>query len=561
MRALVYLMFFASGLAALVYQVVWTKLLTLTFGVTFLAVSTVLTTFFGGLALGSYLGGRWIEGRRRGFLWYGAAELLVGLYAMAFILLLHLNNGAYVLLARATGSGFAGLTLIKFVLSALLLIIPTTLMGATLPILSKTLSRGRRTFALDIGGLYAVNTLGAVSGAVLTAFLLIPSLGLSAILYGTGVLNFAIGLTAILLGRSSAARALEGEAGRARGPATEAAGLGARPVAGASGAGQGVPSYYGAVVLWGFALSGFTGLCYEVIWTRVLGFILTGTVYAFAVVLAVFLTGIALGSLVFSSFIDRVRSQAAVVYIFSAVEALIGLSSLALIILYDRLPSMGLYARLDSTPNWGEFVYLNFLTSFITLIVPTFLFGATFPLVCKIYDWSAERVGEKIGRIYSLNTVGGILGSFVGGFVLIPFVGMQNAIVLTAGLNILIAIVTTLASPLGGRALRAALPLASIVLMAALLAVLPANMPLSLHRSLLRPGEKMLYYREGATATVMIAERPGAGIEASNKRLWVNGNRATAVALLPFTQRRLFDASMPAPGRSAIMTVAVAPSL
>jgi len=124
--------------------------------------------------------------------------------------------------------------------------------------------------------------------------------------------------------------------------------------------------------------------------------------------------------------------------------------------------------------------------------------------------------------------VGGILGSFVSGFVLIPFVGMQKAIILTGGINILIGLIIALLNPIGGKASRYAIPLAGIAAMTVLLMALPQNMPLSLHKALLKRGEEILYYKEGATATVMIAERRGAGLEASNKRLWVNGNRATA---------------------------------
>ncbi len=519
MRALVFLLFFASGIAALAYQMVWTKLLTLIFGVTFLAVSTVLTCFFGGLALGSFLGGRWIEKHKNGFYWYGTAEILVGVYALFFGLLLSLNNSAYVYLAQTFASGFAGLTLIKFILSALLLIIPTTLMGATLPILSKTLARGTSTFAWDIGGLYTVNTLGAVTGAVLTAFVFIPSFGLSAILYGAGILNFIIGISAILAGRSVSRESLEA-----------AEPLRAPPLSTSKRemADKGLPRGFNALILWGFALSGFTGLCYEVVWTRVLGFMLTGTVYAFAVVLAVFLTGIATGSFVLSLFLDKIKSRSTVIYIFSIVEILIGLTSIALIILYDKLPSMGFYSSLTTTPDWAKFVYLNFFTAFITLFIPTFLFGATFPLICKAYDWGAKSVGEKIGNIYSLNTVGGILGSFIGGFVFIPFIGMQNAIVLTGALNILIGLLTAVFNPRGVKSARYAIPAVGVGVMILLILALPANMPLSLHKSLLHRGEKILFYTEGATATVMIAERTGAGLESSNKRLWVNGNRATA---------------------------------
>ncbi len=120
LRTAIFALFFLSGMAGIIYQVVWTKLLTLTFGVTVLAVSTVLTCFFGGLALGSFLGGRWVDKHPDGFKWYGAAEALIGLYAMAFLPLLGVNNSIYAHMARAAGFGLFGLTLLKFILSAIL---------------------------------------------------------------------------------------------------------------------------------------------------------------------------------------------------------------------------------------------------------------------------------------------------------------------------------------------------------------------------------------------------------------------------------------------------------
>ncbi|MBE9528764.1 MAG: fused MFS/spermidine synthase, partial [Proteobacteria bacterium] len=188
-RFAIWILFFGSGLTGLTYQVVWTKLLTLTFGVTVLAVSTVLTCFFGGLALGGYLGGRWVDKYGDGFKWYGVAEFGIGIYALVFGVLITLNNSVYVFIAQRADFDFFGLSLLKFVLAALLLIIPTTLMGATLPILSKTLARKSAGFARAVGGLYSVNTLGALTGVLLTAFYLIPSFGISSILIGAGVLN------------------------------------------------------------------------------------------------------------------------------------------------------------------------------------------------------------------------------------------------------------------------------------------------------------------------------------------------------------------------------------
>lgn len=522
-RAIILALFFFSGMTGLVYQVTWTKLLTHTFGVTLMAVSTVLTCFFGGLALGSYLGGRWIDRKGDGFKWYGVAEAVIGVYALLFTVFLYINNSVYVFIAQRASLEFTGQSLLKFALAACILIVPSTLMGATLPLLSKALAGRASRFAKDIGGLYTVNTVGAVAGAVLTAFVLIPSLGIRTILVAAGLLNLAIGGTAIYLSR------IYGEKREVAGNEEAFYAAGEPHHAPQSNPGEGaIPGVFTTILIWGFAVSGFTGLAYEVIWTRVLGFMLTGTVFAFAAVLAVFLTGIAAGSLVFSLFIDRLRSRGLLIALLAAVEILIGISSIGLIRVFDYLPATETYSLLTSTPVWSKFVYLNFLISFITLIIPTFLFGATFPLVCKIYSWRVERIGTKIGNIYSVNTVGGILGSFAGGFFLVPYVGMQNTIIAMGVVNIAIGLLFIFLNPFAGVKERFGYLAVSVFAAAVVIWTVPANMPLSLHKSILGPGEEILFYKEGPASTVMISERVGMGLTSSNKRLWINGNGATA---------------------------------
>ena len=289
-----------------------------------------------------------------------------------------------------------------------------------------------------------------------------------------------------------------------------------------------LPRSFSTLLILGFAVSGFTGLAYEVIWTRILGFILTGTIFAFATVLATFLCGIAAGSFVFSQFLDRIKRPGRVINILASVEGLIGLSSIALIILYNKMPQFDIYSRIDATSVWGEFIYLNFLISFILLFLPTFLFGATFPLVCKIYSRRIERIGTKIGNIYSVNTVGGILGSFAGGFVLIPLLGMQNSIVIMGYINLLIGILFVIFNPFSVKRTKYAFVACCLLATIIFTIFLPENMPKALHQSLLKRNETMLFYEEGPSATVMIAERKGRDIDSSNKRLWVNGNLATA---------------------------------
>ncbi len=508
LRTAILALFFLSGMAGLIYQVVWTKLLALTFGVTVLAVSTVLTCFFGGLALGSFLGGRWVDKRPDGFKWYGTAEVLIGVYAIAFLPLLGINNSIYAYIARGSSFGIYGLTLLKFILSAILLFMPTLLMGATLPILSKAIARSHGSFARDIGWLYGANTVGAVAGAVLTAFFLIPNFGIKAIIHSAGALNIFIGVSAILLGR------LRLEAGTVK--EASAPSIFVDPL----------PRWFTLLLLLSFGVLGFTGLAYEIMWTRVLGFVLTGTVYAFATVLAVFLSGIAAGSFLLARLPDRMR-PGRLITVFSAIVALIGLSSIGLIILYDRLPSFGFYHKLGSTQSWNEFVFLNFLIPFLTLIVPTFLFGGAFPFACRLYARKKDDAGKRIGNIYSINTVGGILGSFAGGFILIPLLGVQKSIVLLGVMNIISGSLLAAFNPFAGR-LKYALPAIPAAAAFILILLLPNDMSLTLHKSLLSRGEEIVFYREGTAATVMIAERPGRDLNTSNKRLWVNGNRATA---------------------------------
>ncbi|MEE8574880.1 MAG: fused MFS/spermidine synthase, partial [Thermodesulfobacteriota bacterium] len=517
-RLIIYLLFLGSGTTGLIYQVLWTRLLTLTFGVTTLAISTVLTCFFGGLALGSFLGGRWVDKRGEGFKWYGYAEIVIGLYALFFLFFLEINNFLYVRIAGALDTGFYGLSLLKFILAALLLIIPTTMMGATLPILSKTLARVRASFAKDVGNLYAINTAGAVAGAVLTAFVLIPSFGIKAVIISVGVINIAMGVVAVYLNKTASKEELLGEG------ADDVRDEEAERVSGDS-----VPGWFAKLAVICFALSGFTALAYEVVWTRVLGFILTGTIYAFATVLAVFLTGIAAGSFVVSRYIDRLKGgPGGVINLMALAEVLIGVVSTALIILYAAMPGFDFYHRITSTQNFSEFIYLNFLVSFILLFIPAFLFGTTFPLVCKIYSRRMDRVGTSIGEVYSINTVGGILGSFAGGFLLIQFIGMQKSLVLMGIINVSLGVIFFYFNPFSGRKLKYVSSVVSASLIIIVILLLPANMPLSLHESLLRKNERILYYGEGPAATVMIAERSGAGLKFSNKRLWVNGNMATA---------------------------------
>lgn len=202
--ATVFVIFLLSGAASLIYQVVWTRELMLTFGSTVFAVSAVLTAFMAGLALGSWVISRWADRIRDRLRLYGLMEIGVGVYALFFPLLLDAASSVYEGLYHSFGLGFFPLTVVKFVLSLLLLIIPTFLMGGTLPVLSRYLVRRLQMATRQIAYLYALNTAGAVAGTITAGFVLVPATGLLISSWVAVLLNLLVGAIAFVLARQTA---------------------------------------------------------------------------------------------------------------------------------------------------------------------------------------------------------------------------------------------------------------------------------------------------------------------------------------------------------------------
>lgn len=179
MFLLVLALFFASGFSSLIYQVIWTRHLTLIFGSTTFATATVLAVFMGGLALGSFFAGRVADRIAKPFLWYGILEGIIGIWALAVPVLLDISVSSYRVIWELTHFDFFAFSLLRLALAAMILLLPTTLMGATLPLLSKYVADALDTVGERVGTIYAINTLGAVCGAAQSGLILLPSLGLS----------------------------------------------------------------------------------------------------------------------------------------------------------------------------------------------------------------------------------------------------------------------------------------------------------------------------------------------------------------------------------------------
>jgi spermidine synthase len=494
-------LFFGSGMAGLIYEILWSRMLALIFGTTLVAVTTVLAAFMGGLALGSLLFGRLADRGKNLLGWYGLLEIGVGVYAFLVRPLFGwLRALAPVLEHALGGQGFA-FHLIRFLLCFVALAVPTTLMGGTLPILSRLLARRRESLGKVVGWLYGLNTLGAVTGTFLAGFVLIRVWGIGRSLIVTGGLNLLIGMVAIGLGRHLLAAPGE-EAGAAAGE-DEVAVAGSRLPAG---------------FIWAaYGLAGFAALGCEVAWTRALALVIGSSVYAFTIMLGTFLVGLALGGAVMGRFADRPEDR---VQMFAAIEMGIAFTVLLSVVLIGRLPVLYLdiFFRLPDA-SFGLVQVVFVLLSGLVMFLPTFLMGAAFPVATRLVTPGLGRLGRRVGALYFVNTLGGILGAVVGGFLAIPTIGTRNSLILFALVFFGIGIAAWLLDrrfPLRRRVTTGAL-LGTLTLV--FVGCIPPwerllmTSGVYVYAPQMRDGfeadRKFLYYREGIHSLVAVTEKAG----------------------------------------------------
>ena len=503
---LILLLFFVSGACGLLYQVVWARKLVLLFGTTAYAVSTVLSIFFLGLGFGSLYGGRLADRTPRPLLLYGVFEMVIGLWALFFIVAIGRGESAVVWVLRAGAfSRHAGIAL-RALLALGFLLVPVLLMGATLPLLAKAVSTDPRVRGLRIGALYSLNTFGAVAGCALAGFMILPRLGYTRSTLVGAAGNCAVGLLAMAYAHR---RAVPQPASP---PLTDHA--------------SGEPfavRFANALVLVCFGVSGFCALALEVLWTRLLTLVFLGTTYAFTTMLTTLLCGLAVGSACAAALVDRRRHP---VSLFGCIEMLIGAAALLMLSLFVGLPKRLLDMQVQAGFDWERIVQAKFLLSFLVLFAPTFLFGMTFPIVVKALTAGHARLGRDVGRLYSVNTFGGVAGALAGGYVLIPMLGTHQSIEFLSWLLFGAGAALVLACPTRGRAPKLAALVAGLALMALAERRAPADVGFALNDGYVPKSHRVLDYREGVEGTVVIAE-PQDNPTGSNRTLFINAVQAT----------------------------------
>jgi spermidine synthase len=481
-------LFFLSGVSGLIYQALWLRLLALVFGVTIYAASTVLASFMAGLALGSFAAGRLADRVRNPLLWFGIVEGLVGLSALATPPALGAIERLYVALYPSLPPSIAALTLARFLCSFAVLLVPTTLMGATLPLVVKSSLLRNEGLGARVGLLYGTNTAGAIAGTLLAGFVLIGGVGIATSFRLAAALNLLVGVAATLV------------ALRGRGEVGHCAAHRASEAGGGEEAEESMPEGARRVVLVVFALSGFAALALEVIWFRVFVLFLQATTYAFTTMLATVLLGIALGSCLVAPALRRRRDWLVVL---AAIELAIGpvvlLSFVALTRAYDLLAwtERFLAGRLP----------LALVVSGLAVFPATLLMGVAFPIGLRLWAASgtagtAARDGERIGLFYSLNLCGAILGAITAGFLLLPRLGSRGSLIVVAALSLGSGLLLLAALPRSRRAAVIRAGAAGILLFAATALVVPDPFAAALAQR--HPGEQLLWREEGVGATVSV---------------------------------------------------------
>ncbi len=503
---LVLLFFFISGACGLLYQVVWTRKLVLLFGTTSHAVSTVLSIFFLGLGVGSVWGGRLADRSARPLYLYGIFEIIIGIWALAFLFAITYGEGVVVSLLRHFHLSPAAGTLFRGVLALVLLFVPVSLMGATLPLLARFVSREVQVRGMRIGALYTLNTLGAVAGCFLAGFFLIPALGYTHTTLWGAAANVLVGMAAWLISRRRETNDTPVESA----PITQE---------------TAPPSWdrTRSLVIAAFFVSGFCSLGLEVLWTRLLSIIFLGTTYAYTSMLTTLLLGIALGSAAASLLVDRLQRPALWL---GAVLALTGVGCVYMLGTLSHMPTAIQELHIEAGGDWSAIIQGKFWLAFRALFLPTFLLGMTFPLVVKAISSTRNTLGRDVGRLYSANTVGGVIGSLAGGFLFIPLFGTHWGIIVFALLLTLAGISLVLVHK------DTSLPFKGVSMVLVILCLglsfwrAPEDVNQSLNAGYIPDDHHVLHYKEGVEATVAVSE-PRSEAAGTNRVLWINRVQAT----------------------------------
>jgi spermidine synthase len=435
--SLIAICFLLSGATALVYEVLWARMLGLVLGATTVAISAVLVAFMGGLALGSAAAARLISHVSRPVRTYALIEMAIGLYALIVPILFVGVDRVHAAVWQTLHPGSLSSAQLRFIMAALVLVIPTSLMGATLPILVAAVRGANDQRARAVAKLYTLNLAGAIIGTVLAGFFFLPSFGLRMTIWIAAATNLVIGTAAFVFDRkqSSLPRARLDAPDATESSKTEQSNRRDE---------VDLPRRRRFWFLCAFA-SGLITISMQIVWSRVLAMIIGSSTYAFTTVLALFLIGLAVGAWIVSAMIQTdlpsLRRTVLIVQLLTAAMLFFSLR------MTSAVPSLLIQTGFRLAVNsWIGLLLLQIAASALLILIPAVLMGMMMPIVLT---WAGEVTYELakkesvtaklVGQSYAVNTVGAIVGAIITAFVLIPMTTTRFAVYCVASVCVGIA--------------------------------------------------------------------------------------------------------------------------
>ena len=500
-----------SGAASLMYQVAWTRRLASVTSVTVTAQAVVLSTFMAGLGLGAYWAGRHARRLRRPLLAYAAVETLAAALAALSVPVITWSDSLRTTWASLGGSLGVGLWF-QIVVVCLFLLIPAGLLGTSLPFVIEAADRQRPSPAQSarfMSLLYGINTIGATAGCLIAGFVTVEHVGLwRTTIVGAGLALGAAAIAAVVERLPRAADVERTPAGSRRPEAEKIARAEVDRAARRPEADQFAPPPARWWLIAGAA--GFLGLAAEVVWTRLLLLVVLNTVYAYTLVLASVLMGIALGSLIAERLIRYASNQKNRLAALCRVAAVTQVVAAALV---SFAPQAALWVAHDKALQLDLAGGFNLRANLIVaafLVPPAALVAALLPLLVAIARREASGA-LAFGTLYASNAAGAVAGSLAAGFLLIPLLGTSGAIVFLELGALALAFVLLRGE---GRVIRGSVLAASIL---CTLVARSVDLPRSIYEARLDEGTSILQFREGRQSDVMVTED-----RAGLRRIWIN---------------------------------------
>ncbi len=414
-------LFFLSGFSALIYEITWTRLLLLAFGSTTLANALVVSAFMLGLGLGGLYYGSYVDRVNNSKKLFSYLQLGIGLSSFLLLLLINQLPNFYKGISKNIHLNPSISSTIIFILTFAVLFIPTFLMGGTFPVITKCYVQDENKIKNGIGLLYGFNTFGGTIGALLTGFFFIRTLGLSSTQLIAILINLIIGILVYLF---IAKMSTENRISKTVPQESKKDNL------------NKIKKYMPLIA----GLTGFAGLACEILWIRALSIFLINSTYTFTMIIIVFLSGIFIGSIVFT----RLSKKSNIHNVFALVQILTGLYIITGSLFLNKLPALlFLFSSIFEIPTLRMFLPA-LLLSWVIVFVPAIFMGISFPLICSLYEQKIPNLGNYLGNIYFFNTIGSALGSLIAGVLLIQYIGVIRGLVTVAFINLLIGFFFTL---------------------------------------------------------------------------------------------------------------------